>query len=113
MDRDYYLDDLLILQEFENNAALGRRVKFYKTRFNPLEELQEAEFKYKYRFSRSTAMFIIDMTKNDIYGDNRGGCIPPHIKVLSAIRIWARGEVGKCLNRFIVNCEFQCDWVLF
>ncbi|CAH2100934.1 unnamed protein product [Euphydryas editha] len=93
MERDYYMDDILLMEEIENNAPLMRSVKFYKTRYNPLEELEESEFKYKYRFSRSTAIFIIDMIKNDLAGDTRGGHIPPHIKVLSAIRTWSRGEI--------------------
>ncbi|CAK1603918.1 unnamed protein product [Parnassius mnemosyne] len=70
-----------------------RRVKFYKIRKNPLEELQEAEFKIKYRYSRGTAVFLIDMVKINLAGDSRGGFIPPHLKVLTAIRTWARGEI--------------------
>ncbi|XP_061717481.1 LOW QUALITY PROTEIN: putative nuclease HARBI1 [Cydia pomonella] len=71
---------------------LLRHVKYYKIRKNPLEELQEKDFKSKYRFSRSTTSFIIDMVKNDLAGDSRGGFIPPHLKVLAAIRTWAREE---------------------
>ncbi|XP_022819358.1 putative nuclease HARBI1 [Spodoptera litura] len=58
-----------------------------------MEELQDHEFKSKYRFSRATASFIIDMVKNSLAGDARGGFIPPYLKVLTAIRTWARGEI--------------------
>ncbi|KAH9636735.1 hypothetical protein HF086_007633 [Spodoptera exigua] len=96
MERDHFIDDLRVLDEIdevESHTVLVRRVKMYKIRKNPLEELQENEFKSKYRFSRSTAVFIIDMIKNDLAGDARGGFIPPYLKVLAAIRIWARGEI--------------------
>ncbi|CAK1596536.1 unnamed protein product [Parnassius mnemosyne] len=79
------------------------RVKFYKIRKNPLEELQEAEITIKYRFSLGTAVFLIDMVKNDLAGDSRGGFIPPHLKVLTAIRTWARGEVVSNANLEIMD----------
>ena len=97
MDRDYFIDDLRVVDEIndvENQAPLTRRVKCYKIRKNPLEELLEDEFKCKYRFIHATAVFIIDLVKNDLAGDARGGFIPPHLKVLTAIRTWARGEVN-------------------
>lgn len=79
----------------------------YKIRKNPLEDLQECEFKSKYRFSRSTALFIIDMVKNHLAGDTRGGFIPPHLKVLTAIRTWARGEVSQYLIPTILSMSGQ------
>ncbi|CAK1587663.1 unnamed protein product [Parnassius mnemosyne] len=96
MDRHYFIDDMRVIVEINevvNQIPLMRRVTFYKIRKNPLEELQEAEFKMKYRFSRGTAVFLIDIVKNDLAGDSRGGFIPPHLKVLTAIRTWARGEI--------------------
>ncbi|XP_050516372.1 putative nuclease HARBI1 [Diabrotica virgifera virgifera] len=33
------------------------------------------------------------MVRNDLAGDSRGGHVPPHIKVLCAIRTWARREI--------------------
>ncbi|CAK1596538.1 unnamed protein product [Parnassius mnemosyne] len=96
MDRDYFVDDMRVIDEINEvvkQIPLMRRVKFYKIRKNPLEELQEAEFKIKYRFSRGTTVFPIDMMKNDLAGDSRGGFIPPHPNVLTAIRTWARGEI--------------------
>ncbi|KOB56305.1 Uncharacterized protein OBRU01_23435 [Operophtera brumata] len=33
------------------------------------------------------------MVKNHLAGDARGGFIPSHLKVLTAIRTWARGEI--------------------
>ncbi|KAG6462427.1 hypothetical protein O3G_MSEX013255 [Manduca sexta] len=80
-----------------------RRVKLYKVRNNPFEDYQEDEFKYKYRFTRSTAHLIIEMVKNDLAGDARGGFIPPHLKVLAAIRTWARGEVVSNANLEIMD----------
>ncbi|XP_023934425.2 putative nuclease HARBI1 [Bicyclus anynana] len=96
MYRDYFVRDLRMIDDVEdiiNRNPFRKRVKLYKIRKNPLEELQEAEFKLKYRFSRSTAMFIIDMVKNDLSGDSRGGLIPPHLKVLTALRTWVSGEI--------------------
>lgn len=75
MERDYFINDLRVIDEINetgNQASLVRSVKIYKTRTNPLKDLQEEEFRYKYRFSRSTAHFIIDMVKHDLAGDVRG-----------------------------------------
>ncbi|CAG9837592.1 unnamed protein product [Diabrotica balteata] len=94
---DYFINDLRLIEQLNdhrnqrNNIHL-RHIKIYKIRKNPLEELEENEFKCKYRFSKATAVFIIDMLRDDLSGDSRGGHIPPHLKVLSAIRTWARGE---------------------
>ncbi|XP_050500083.1 putative nuclease HARBI1 [Diabrotica virgifera virgifera] len=96
MERDYFIDDLRLIQEineYRNQRNIPRHIKIYKIRKNPLEELEEGEFKTKYRFSKATAIFIIDMVRNDLAGDFRGGHVPPHIKVLCAIRTWARGEI--------------------
>ncbi|CAK1596572.1 unnamed protein product [Parnassius mnemosyne] len=96
IDRDYFIDDMRMIDEINevvNQIPLMRRVKFYKIHKNLLEELQEAEFKIKYRFSCGTAVFLIDMVKNDLAGDSRGGFIPPHLKILTVIRTWARGEI--------------------
>ncbi|KAJ8720937.1 hypothetical protein PYW08_006402 [Mythimna loreyi] len=43
------------------------------------------------------------MVKNHLAGDSRGGFIPPHLKVLAAIRIWARGEVVSNANLEIMD----------
>lgn len=105
MDRDYFINDLMVIDDInviENQ--IPRRVKFYKMRKNPLEELEEIEFKSKYRFNRVTAVFIIDVLKNNLAGDARGGFIPPHLKVLTAIRTWARGEVNITIINFIKFC---------
>lgn len=95
MNRDYFIDDLRMIEGIEEISPLIRHVKLYKPRNNPFEDLEEDEFKYKYRFTRSTAYYITEMVKNDLAGDARGGFIPPHLKVLAAIRTWARGEVNK------------------
>ncbi|XP_045459870.1 putative nuclease HARBI1 [Melitaea cinxia] len=83
MDRDYFIDDLRVkdeIYEVEDQMPMSR-VKHYKICKNPLEELEETEFKLKYRFCKSTAIFIIDMVKDKLAGDARVGFIPPHLKI--------------------------------
>ena len=52
MDRDYFIDDLEMIEEIEEILPLTRQVKLYKPRNNPFEDFIEDEFKYKYRLSR-------------------------------------------------------------
>ncbi|CAH2101222.1 unnamed protein product [Euphydryas editha] len=107
MNRDYFIDDLRMIEGIEEILPLIRHVKLYKPRNNPFKDLEEDEFKYKYRFTRSTAYCITEMVKNDLAGDARGGFIPPHLKVLPAIRTWARGEaVNNTLRGNVARAAF-------
>lgn len=104
MDRDYFLDDLRtinVLNEVDEHYEkhIFRAVKQYKPRSNPFEELNESDFKTNFNFSKRTAIYIIDVIKDDIAGDTRGGSIPPYLQVLTAIRTWACSEVSStCLK---------------
>lgn len=53
------------------------------------------------------------MVKNDLAGDARGGFIPPHLKVLTAIRTWAHGEVNIININYNLNYFHKVIQVLF
>lgn len=60
---------------------------------NPMDVLDETEFKKKYRFSKSNMTKVIQIVKNELYGDIRGVYIPAELQIMAAIRYWGRNEV--------------------
>ncbi|KAK4880092.1 hypothetical protein RN001_008238 [Aquatica leii] len=69
-----------------------RKIKNYKTRQDPFQ-LNDADFKRKYRFSKEYVKAIVDLVKENIELDSRGGSISCELQVLAALRTWARNEV--------------------
>lgn len=73
----------------ENNQ---HRIKTFKQRKNPFD-LQDEEFRYKYRFSKRTVNKIVDMLKPELTLNQRGKGTSTHLQVLTALRCWGRREV--------------------
>ncbi|XP_045761032.1 putative nuclease HARBI1 [Maniola jurtina] len=74
------------------NPTRRRRQKVYQKRFDPFS-LPDIEFKRRYRFSKDTARFIINLVRQDLQLDSRGCGTSPELQVLTAIRCWGRREV--------------------
>lgn len=55
----------------------------------------EEEFRIKYRFSKENTKKLIKLVEADLIGKGKrnGGCIPPYIQVLAALRCWGRNQV--------------------
>lgn len=49
------------------------------------------------------------MMKNNQTGDARGGVTPPHLKVLTAIRTWAHGDVNLTVINFMIFHEIDSE----
>ncbi|CAG4976560.1 unnamed protein product [Parnassius apollo] len=69
------------------------RAKIHKPRVNPLVNYDAVKFRKKYRFSNENMLKVINLVKDDIAVDTRGGGIPVHIQVMSVIRHWGRHEI--------------------
>ena len=82
MDEDY-------VEHLRNNVIP-------RVRMNPFEHYDNASFKKKYRFSKDFANKIVDLVKEDLPSDPRGGTIDPQIQVACALRCWARHQVSMC-----------------
>lgn len=80
-----YRDEIEEIRNFRNIGS-RRRVKIYNSRSNPLEELSESDFKHRYRFSKGNMVKIINILRNDLSMDSRGGSIPVKLQVMVAIR---------------------------
>lgn len=94
------LDDMIdldLLEEIEMRR--DRRPKIYKLRYDPFD-LDDYDFKTKYRFTKPYAARIIDILRADLQNDNRGSAISPELQVLSALRTWARAEVTSQMKIF-------------
>ncbi|XP_022823992.1 putative nuclease HARBI1 [Spodoptera litura] len=64
-----------------------------RVRINPFERYDDANFRKKYRFSKDFANKIVDLVKEDLPSDRRGGAIHPQIQVACALRCWARHQI--------------------
>ncbi|KAI5643606.1 DDE superfamily endonuclease domain-containing protein [Phthorimaea operculella] len=64
-----------------------------RVRVNPFELYNDVKFKQKYRFSKCFADKIVDIVKNYLPSDSRGGTIHPQIQVACALRYWARHQI--------------------
>ncbi|XP_059049820.1 putative nuclease HARBI1 [Achroia grisella] len=69
-----------------------RQKKTFKKKVNPFL-LPDKCFKYKYRFNKSTARYIISLVYDQLKQDPRGGAVSPELQVLTALRCWGRREV--------------------
>lgn len=88
-----FLNDVDEIRNFRTVNRI-RRPKVYSVRVNPMEELNEKDFKQRYRFSKENMQKIINILRNDLYTDSRGGGIPVELQVMAVIRYWGRHEVG-------------------
>ncbi|KAF9798951.1 hypothetical protein SFRURICE_011590 [Spodoptera frugiperda] len=60
---------------------------------NPMEEFSESDFKHRYKFSKGNMVKNINILRNDLSMDSRGGRIPVELQVMAAIRYWGRHEI--------------------
>ncbi|XP_028177228.1 putative nuclease HARBI1 [Ostrinia furnacalis] len=90
MDYMHYFNIIDMWDDDEDQS--NRKGKMYKKRADPFL-LDDAEFKYKYRFSKEYILKIVNFIRNDIIQDRRGCGISPELQVLAALRTWARQEV--------------------
>lgn len=70
-----------------------RKRKVYKQRSDPFL-LREDDFRQRYRFSKETAAFIINLVRCDLEKDRRGAGTSPELQVLTAIGCWGRPDVS-------------------
>ncbi|KAF9787608.1 hypothetical protein SFRURICE_001660 [Spodoptera frugiperda] len=78
-----YRDEIEEIRNFRNIGS-RRRVKIYNSRSNPMEELSESDFKHRYRFSKGNMVKIINILRNDLSMDSRGGSIPVKVAIALA-----------------------------
>ena len=81
---------------FESMRACDSRKKpkVYKKRVDVFQIYDDEQFKTKYRFTKATARYIIELLRPLLVGDNRGGKVPVELMVMSAIRTWCRHKVS-------------------
>uniref|UniRef100_A0A2H1VLX9 SFRICE_010583 n=1 Tax=Spodoptera frugiperda TaxID=7108 RepID=A0A2H1VLX9_SPOFR len=90
-----YRDEIEEIRNFRNIGS-RRRVKIYNSRSNTMEELSESDFKHRYRFSKGYMVKIINILRNDLSMDSRGGSIPVKLQVMAAIRYWGHETQEDC-----------------
>ncbi|CAH3966476.1 unnamed protein product [Pieris brassicae] len=87
---EFFTDFKRDIQEIrECRRKTLRARKKYKMRFNPLN-MPDDTFRQYYRFTKQNMLKIVDLLRNDLEVDLRGGGVPVELQVMAVIRYWAR-----------------------
>lgn len=81
-----------------NKGRTINKVKRRRPRFNPLEEMNEIEFRKKYRYTKENMRRIIEIVRDDLevdyYAPMKRNQVPIDLQILSAIRFFGGTEVS-------------------
>lgn len=115
MEIDTYNDFQRDLQElnsfqhfmnFKRIAQIARPIPSYSVRkfkgggrrFNPLQDLEENEFRYSYRYSKENMRRLIEMVRDDLevetHSELRKNQVPVDKQIMVAVRYWGMTEVN-------------------
>ncbi|KAH8412599.1 hypothetical protein KR009_003549 [Drosophila setifemur] len=100
-DFEYFTD----FQRFLSTEDIGKvqvtRVRKRQARFNPLTDLNENQFRLKYRFTKENLRRVIENVRDDLENDyfepskREQEQVPIDLQILSAIRLWGGTEHPK------------------
>jgi hypothetical protein len=98
-DLDNILEEIDLINEDMNIDPPENRYT-YRLRKNPLDEFSESEFKKRYRLSKDTARYVVNLIRNDIKSaSNRAVDVSPELQLLITLRFYSKGscqlELGK------------------
>lgn len=86
-DLERYEKFLFILNQHQ------QQVERPVNRKDPFQVYNEAEFRYRYRFSKQTTVELIGILSPTLYRHTtRRDALPVHLQVLTALRFYAVGE---------------------
>ena len=90
MDIDIFLD--LQVNQFQQQQHM-RRPRTYKVRDNPMETMNDVEFKRHFRFTKQHVLKLTELIAEDLISDtNRGLPIDPVLQVTIALNHYAGGH---------------------
>lgn len=76
-----------------NSITNIRRGVTIRDRNNPFSNLDEEEFRRRYRFSKETVLNLISKLHSDIQSNTEQSTdIPPYLQILSSLRFFATGQ---------------------
>ncbi|XP_041461904.1 putative nuclease HARBI1 isoform X2 [Lytechinus variegatus] len=83
-------------REREIQQHIGRPERGLRDRKNPFECYEDEPFRERYRFSKETAMYIINMLEGDLERQtDRNDPLPVMLQVLTGLRFYAVGTFQK------------------
>ena len=78
------------------------QLRVFKDYQNPFELYDDDSFRNWYRLSKPTAVFVIDMLRDDLQrATKRNHAIPVHVQVLTTLRFYAVGMFILLIYLFI------------
>lgn len=97
-----YVNELRQLQHMNEscsrqNRGTRNKLKRRRARFHPMEQMNEIEFRKKYRYTKENMRRIIEIVRDDIevdyYQSVKRNQVPIDLQILSAIRFFGGTEV--------------------
>ncbi|XP_017110280.1 putative nuclease HARBI1 [Drosophila elegans] len=98
-DLEYFKDFQSFVSPKNNGQARSTHMKKTHPRFNPLTDLNENQFRIKYRYTKENLRRIIEIVRDDLeieyYEPLKREQVPIDLQILSAIRLWGGTEHPK------------------
>lgn len=109
-----HIKDFEQFQHFDHNKIIqNNRRKICKLkasrrpRFNPMEQMNEIEFRKKYRYTKENMRRIIEIVRDDLevdfYEPLKRNQVPIDLQILAAIRFFGGTEV---MYAYICTCIY-------
>ncbi|KAH8306763.1 hypothetical protein KR044_013037, partial [Drosophila immigrans] len=108
-----YVDDLRLLQPISINCSRPNKgnickVKGRRARFHPMEQMNEIEFRRKYRYTKENMRRIIEIVRDDMevdyYQPMKRNQVPIDLQILAAIRFFGGTEVTFSIHQSNIKC---------
>ncbi|KAH8297934.1 hypothetical protein KR018_001024 [Drosophila ironensis] len=94
-DLQYFVDFQFLTRNCKGQVRVPRPKK-RQCRFNPLTDLNENQFRLKYRYTKENLRRIIEIVRDDLEIDNyetlKREQVPIDLQILSAVRLWGGTE---------------------
>ncbi|XP_064462018.1 putative nuclease HARBI1 [Ornithodoros turicata] len=82
------LDEIQQLQDFESYPM----TRSIRDRLDPFRTWSDRGFRRRYRFSKDTVRYIIEVVRPDLQASEFNNAIPPDLQVLDTLRLSAKGS---------------------
>lgn len=100
------LDEIIAdAEDVRDVVNLHRHPKVYHTHVNPFEIYSNEQFKKRYRMSKETARYVLNLIRDQLtpLHGNRGRPVSPEIQLMSCIRYLSKGAYEEDMGKLQIH----------